>query len=80
MEKKESFALKPESKRLTWWADYNKIKHQRTSLDARRGLANYAKANQGTLVKAMGALILLNRLMMRELDRDGYQESERFRQ
>lgn len=67
----------PGSKRLQWWADYNKVKHSRASIDPDRGLANYEKANQGNVIKAIGALFLLNRLMMQRLDADAYQAIKR---
>ena len=67
----------PGSKRLQWWTDYNKVKHSRASIDPDRGLANYEKANQGNLIKSMGALFLLNRLMMQILNADAYQTIER---
>lgn len=67
----------PGSKRLQWWTDYNTVKHSRASIDPDRGLANYEKANQGNVIKAMGALFLLNRLMMQRLDADAYQAIER---
>lgn len=65
------------SKSLQWWADYNKVKHSRASIDPDRGLANYEKANQGNIIKSMGALFLLNRLMMQNLNADAYQSIER---
>lgn len=61
----------PGSKRLQWWADYNTVKHSRASIDPDRGLANYEKANQGNVIKAMGALFLLNRLMMDRVENVG---------
>lgn len=67
----------PGSKSLQWWTDYNKVKHSRASIDPVRGLANYEKANQGNVIKAMGALFLLNRFMMQGLDADAYQTIER---
>lgn len=67
----------PGSKSLQWWTDYNKVKHSKASIDPVRGLANYEKANQGNVIKAMGALFLLNRFMMQGLDADAYQTIER---
>lgn len=76
--KGQQIYLKSEdSKILGWWNDYNKVKHSRTSIDPGRGLTNYEKANQNNVIKSMGALFLLNRLMMKELDEDAYQTIDR---
>lgn len=76
--KGQQIYLKSEdSKNIEWWSDYNKIKHSRTSIDPSRGLTNYEIASQINVIKSMGALFLLNRLMMKELDEDAYQTIDR---
>lgn len=60
------------SKPLTWWTDYNSVKHNRVVIDENTGVGNYEKASQGNLLRAIGALFLMNRLMMLEIDKDGY--------
>ena len=67
------------SKNPTWWTDYNKVKHSRTSIDSSRGLVNYEKANQINVIQSIGALFILNRLMMKELNEDAYQTIDRSR-
>lgn len=62
---------------LQWWTDYNSVKHSRTTIDATRGITNFEKANQENLLKAIGALFLMNRLMMQRIDPDGYSALER---
>lgn len=57
---------------LVWWNDYNKVKHGRAFVDDVTGASNYEKANQGNVLRAMGALFLLNRLMMKRIDDDAY--------
>lgn len=42
----------------TWWSDYNKVKHARTS-SAEDGRVNYQRANFGNLVHAFAALYIL---------------------
>lgn len=42
----------------TWWRDYNKVKHSRTS-SIEDGLVNYQRANFGNLVQAFAALYIL---------------------
>ena len=67
------------SKNPTWWTAYNKVKHSRTSIDSSRGLVNYENANQINVIESMGALFMLNRLMMEELNEDAYQTIDRSR-
>lgn len=42
----------------TWWSDYNKVKHSRTS-STNDGRINYQRANFGNLVQAFAALYIL---------------------
>lgn len=42
----------------TWWSDYNKVKHSRTSC-TEDGSVNYQRANFGNLVNAFAALYIL---------------------
>ena len=60
------------SKPLTWWTDYNSVKHNRVVIDEDTGTGNFEKASQGNILKAIGALFLMNRLMMLKIDKDGY--------
>lgn len=61
-----------DSKPLPWWTDYNNVKHNRAVIDEARGISNYEKANQGNLLKAVGALFLMNRLLMKHIDENSY--------
>ena len=42
---------------ITWWRNYNDVKHQRVGLI--KGTKNYAKANQWNLINALSALYIL---------------------
>lgn len=42
---------------ITWWHNYNAVKHQRVGLV--KGTKNYAKANQKNLISALSALYIL---------------------
>ena len=42
----------------TWWSDYNKVKHSRTT-STEDGRVNYQRANFGNLVQAFAALYVL---------------------
>lgn len=65
------------SKALTWWTDYNSVKHNRMVIDEAKGIGNYEKANQDNLLRALGGLFLMNRLMMKRIDEDGYASAKR---
>lgn len=66
-----------DSKALAWWTDYNSVKHNRAVIDEARGIGNYEKANQGNLLHSLGALFLMNRLLMKSIDEDGYASAKR---
>lgn len=63
---KNRYVLKDGRQNPTWWSDYNKVKHARTT-----GL-NYQKANYKNALYSISGLYLLNRLMMRKLDLNLY--------
>jgi len=65
---KNRYVLKAGCKTPSWWSDYNRVKHERTS-----GL-NYQKANLKNALFAICGLYLLNRLMMRKLDINLYSD------
>ena len=64
-------------KALAWWTDCNSVKHNRAVIDEARGSANYEKANQGNLLHSLGALFLMNRMLMKCIDEDGYASAKR---
>ena len=66
-----------DSKALVWWTDYNSVKHNRAVVDEAKGIDNYEKANQGNLLHALGALFLMNRLLMKHINEDGYASAKR---
>ena len=45
----------------TWWTAYNKVKHNRTSIDKETNTQNYVKANLLNLSNAYAALYLLEK-------------------
>lgn len=48
-----------------WWADYNKVKHNRTSrINSETETTNYRKANLGNLIHAFAALYTLEMAYM----------------
>ena len=47
----------------TWWSDYNKVKHTRTSCDE-DGRVNYQRANLGNLIQAFAALYIVEQFYM----------------
>ena len=52
----------------TWWRDYNKVKHSRTSCTEDGGV-NYQRANFGNLVQAFAALYVLEVFYAEVLER-----------
>ena len=49
----------------TWWSDYNKVKHSRTSFSGESNEeSNYCKANLGNLCSAFAALYILETAYM----------------
>ena len=63
-----------------WWTAYNKTKHERTST-FEKDKTNYARANLGNIINAMGGLFILEMLFMKHLA-DGrtfsYEQSKLF--
>ncbi len=55
-----------------WWKAYEKVKHTRTTIDVVAGRVNYQKANLKNVLYALGALYVLHRLMMMQIDEDMY--------
>lgn len=49
-----------------WWTAYNKTKHERTST-FEKDKTNYARANLGNIINAMGGLFILEMLFMEHL-------------
>ena len=50
-----------------WWTRYNKVKHDRTTLNSRSKTPYYEYANQGNVLKALGALFSLEMHICREI-------------
>ena len=50
---------KKETANLFWWKGYNKVKHSRTE--------NFEKGNFENLLNALGALYLLEKLLLRKI-------------
>lgn len=57
------YRLLPGCKSPTWWSDYNKIKHERTSRDP-EGQINFEKANLKNMVLSLAALFSLEWIYM----------------
>jgi hypothetical protein len=50
---------------MDWWTDYNKIKHERTSI--RNGIQNFKKSNQKNVLNALGGLYQLEMYFYKEI-------------
>lgn len=61
--KKQSvcYVLANSAKTPTWWTAYNKVKHQRTSVDKQTNRINFTKANLRNVSSAYAALYLLEK-------------------
>lgn len=61
--KKQSvcYVLADSAKTPTWWAAYNKVKHQRTSIDKHTNRIYFTKANLRNVSNAYAALYLLEK-------------------
>lgn len=57
------YRLKENCAYPTWWSDYNKVKHTRTSCDE-DGRVNYQRANLGNLIQAFAALYIVEQFYM----------------
>ena len=49
-----------------WWLDYNAVKHARTSVDEKAQIKNYKKANLKNVIYALGALYILNMILLQK--------------
>ena len=49
-----------------WWLDYNSVKHARTSIDDNEQIKNYKKANLRNVIYALGALYILNMILLQK--------------
>lgn len=59
------YRLEGKSQTPSWWSDYNKVKHHRTSsIGKEETQTNYSKANLGNLSNAFSALYILERAFM----------------
>ncbi len=59
-DKSHRFRLKDKSSIPSWWSDYNKVKHNRTSaVDGDSSKINYSKANLKNVSYAFTALYVL---------------------
>lgn len=64
------YRLKKGCKKPSWWDDYNKIKHRRTSKDI-NGNENYMRANLNNMILCYSALFSLEILFMEYLIANG---------
>lgn len=49
-----------------WWLAYNAVKHARTTVDEEEQIQNYKKANLKNVIFALGALYILNMILLQE--------------
>lgn len=63
------YKLSPQCNTPKWWTAYNKIKHERTSLNS-DGKKNYTKANLQNMIYSFGALYLLETMFMEYLTKE----------
>lgn len=49
-----------------WWLDYNAVKHARTTIDEKAQIKNYKKANLKNVIYALGALYILNMILLQK--------------
>ncbi|MFU8786893.1 MAG: hypothetical protein ACNA7U_06535 [Candidatus Izemoplasmataceae bacterium] len=61
---------------LTWWKSYNKVKHNRTGIDA--GIENYKLANLENTINALAALFILNLYLCKKIVRNPNPNAEIF--
>lgn len=47
---------------ISWWKDYNSVKHQRTAIV--EGTSNFAKANLGNVILALAALFIMETVFL----------------
>jgi hypothetical protein len=60
------YRLKKNCRSLSWWQDYNKIKHSRTTRDE-SGNANFTRANLNNMILSFSALYALEMIFMDEI-------------
>lgn len=63
------YKLLPDRNTPSWWSDYNKIKHKRTSR-SKDGEINFVKANLKNMVLSLAALFLLEWCYMSKIPSD----------
>lgn len=51
----------------SWWSAYNRVKHNRTSLDQNRNELNFVKANLWNVSNAFAALYLLEKTYLSDI-------------
>jgi len=49
-----------------WWLAYNDVKHARTTVDEKEQIQNYKKANLKNVIYALGALYILNMILLQK--------------
>lgn len=59
--------LKNNAATPSWWSAYNRVKHNRTSLDRNRNELNYVKANLWNVSNAFAALYLLEKTYLSDI-------------
>ena len=65
------FRLTNKSNTLTWWSDYNKVKHNRiTLINNRTKNINFFKANLGNVCISLSALYVLEKAFMNTIGTD----------
>lgn len=77
--KRTTLKIKDDRKPISWWSNYNDIKHRRIGLV--EGTRNFQLANQGNLIQAFAALFILETLYMEtfpENERQGIENSKLF--
>lgn len=63
----KDWSIPPKYISPTWWSAYNKVKHNRTSLDNDTGQGNYKKANLENTLNALAGLLVIEMLFYKDL-------------
>ena len=50
-----------------WWIDHNKVKHQRIDLNCQCQSGNYSRANLKNVIYSLGALYILEKVLLQRL-------------
>lgn len=64
---KEGLKLTTKNNPLFWWTDHNEVKHQRMDLSNQRKSENYGKANLKNVIFSLGALYILETVLLQNL-------------